>query len=190
MELNLYNKTLKVQPEWMPSKKRNTTKQLQRSALKKESKPQDKKFVSKFLAVMQRFPETEMDELSKEEENTVNTFFVRLINYTNGTKITYKPDFLVIAFIVVSFADRIFFCKCNPFKQILMHRALDFVGAVFQVIIDCNESEDDGRDDFLPTRTAENFALKLKLYNEVFKFHYEFEKSGCCRCSKLKRLQV
>ena len=172
----------------MPSKKRNTKKQ-KRAALRKESKIPDEKFVSKFLAVLQRFPRSEMDKPSKDDENTVNTFFARLINYTDGTKITFKPDYLLIAFIVVSFADRIFVCECNPFKQSLLYRSLDFVGAVFQVIIDCSESEDDGRRDFLAAGTAENFATKLKLYNEVLNFHYKFEKSGSCQCHK-KRLQV
>jgi hypothetical protein len=166
----------------MPAKKRNAPQK--RAIPKKAVKVPEKKFVSKFLTVVQRFPESELDQLSQDEENTVNTFFVRLIHYTNGTKITFKPDFLLIAFMYVSFPNTTFLCKCNPFLQSLLHRSLDFVGVVFQVIIDCNESEDDGRNDFLPVATAENFSTKLNSYLEVLRFHYEFEKGGACQCPK------
>lgn len=170
----------------MPSKKRNTKQK--KAAPKKQYNIPERLFVSRFLAVLQRFPESEEDKLSKEEENIVNTFFVRLIHYTNGIKITFKPDFLVIAYMLVSFPSTTYLCKCNPFMQSLLYRSVNFVGAVFQVIIDCNESEDDGCDDFLPVGTAENFATKLNAYLEVLKNHYTFGKSGACKCQKPRQL--
>lgn len=67
----------------MPRKKKgNATKRKPRQKTIKEHIP-DEKFVTKFLAVMQRFPACTLGEMSLDDEFVVDTFFYRLVQFTN-----------------------------------------------------------------------------------------------------------
>jgi len=147
----------------------------------------DEKFVTKFLAVMQRFPACKRGEISLDEEYAVNTFFYRMVQFTNRGRIEFKPRFLLMAFMIVSFPDVFLSCHCNPFRQSLIYRSLGFVGAVFQATMDCSQSEDDSRADFLPLETADNFATRLNQFLEVLRLHRRFlvEKPCCCQGAML-----
>jgi hypothetical protein len=145
--------------------------------------PTKGKFVSDFLTVMQRFPESEEGRIIRKDVQCVQEFFSRVAQYAEGNQdAVLKPGYYLAAFLLVNFPERDLTCKCNPFNQSFMHRSLDFVGAVFQVIIDCHASEDDERKDFLPRTTAENFRLKHSLFSEVLDCYLDFAKAKSCPC--------
>ena len=166
----------------MPSKKKgNATKRKPRQKTIKEHIP-DEKFVTKFLAVMQRFPENTLGEMSLDDEFVVDTFFYRLVQFTKGGGIEFKPRFLLMAFMIVNFPDLFLSCKCNPFRRSLIYRSLGFVGATFQVTMECSPSEDDAQEDFLPVDIVDTFVARLNKYLEVLRFHRRFLIETPCKC--------
>ena len=145
--------------------------------------PPKGKFVTDFLDVMQRFPETEEGRIMRKDVQCVQEFFTRVARYAEvNTDTVMKPGYYLAAFLLVNFPNREFSCKCNPFNQSFMHRSLDLVGAVLQVVIDSHASEDDERKDFLPPATAKNFSLKHSLFAEALNQYVDFAKGRSCPC--------
>jgi hypothetical protein len=166
----------------MPSKKKgNATKRRPRQKTIKEHIP-DEKFVTKFLAVMQRFPACKLGEMSLDDEFVVDTFFYRLVQFTNVERIEFKPRLLLMAFMIVNFPDLFVSCKCNPFRQSLIYRSLGFVDATFQVTMDCSQSEDDSLQDFLPVDIVDNFVARLNQYLQALKLYRRFLIGIPCKC--------
>ena len=139
------------------------------------------KFVTDFLNVMQRFPETQEGRIIRKDVQFVQEFFTRVTRYAEVNTVL-KPGYYLAAFLLVNFPNREFSCKCNPFNQSFMHRSLDLVGAVLQVVIDSHASEDDERKDFLPPATAKNFSLKHSLFAEALNHYLDFAKGRSCLC--------
>lgn len=142
------------------------------------------KFVTKFLSVMRRFPATAEARISREDLKHVNMFFIRVACFCDGSILTLDPHYLLSAFVLANFPEENFTCVCNPFNHTLLHRSVDFVGACFQVVIDSSESEDDGQLEFIPCRTAMNFAQKLTNFKKVFDEHLGFSQGKWCSCGK------
>ena len=142
------------------------------------------KFVTKFLSIMQRFPVTSKARISRDDLKHVNMFFIRVACFCDGSVLTLDPYYLLSAFVLANFPAENFTCVCNPFNCTLFHRSVDFVGACFQVVIDSSESEDDGRLEFIPRKTALNFAQKLTKFMEAFDAYLGFSQGGWCSCGK------
>ena len=125
-------------------------------------------FVTNFAMVMQRFPSCKEGYMSASDGKIVRNFYVRVARFADENEITFDPDLLSTAFMFVNFPAYFISTTRNPFGESLLFRSLSFVGAVFQVIIDCNPNEDDSSDNFLPAETAKNFMFRLLQFREAF----------------------
>ena len=144
---------------------------------------ENKKFVTNFTMVMQRFPEYYGADLSPGDREIVYDFFARVARFTEKTFDDFNPSHLLLAFMLVNFPDETLLgCMCNPFRHSLLYRSVNFVGAVFQVVVDCKSDEDDGSDDFLPLFTAKNYLHSMIRFNETLHMFNAYFNSKMCRC--------
>jgi hypothetical protein len=143
--------------------------------------PKDR-FVTKFLLVASRFPSNCREKLSKSDKAHVGDFFTRVARFSSAAPFSFEPMHAFTAFLVVNFPGEVLQCQCNPFRETLMHRSLRFVGACFQVVIDCSEAEDDSDWSFLPKNTASNYIASLMDYIEVLAMYGVFLRDKLCRC--------
>lgn len=180
----------------MPRKKKNHHKKIVVAnagpllrAITRAHDDEKKKFVTNFTMVMQRFPEFHGADMSPSDREIVFDFFARVARFTEKTFNDFNPSHLLMAFILVNFPEETTLeCRCNPFRQSLFYRSVNFVGAVFQVVVDCKYDEDDGSDDFLPLFTAKNYLYSLIRFNETLKMYSVYFNSKQCRCEAGRRI--
>ncbi len=144
-------------------------------------------FVTNFLAIMLHFPSKCGQLLSHEDEAYVCDFFVRVARFASKTTATalfsFTPLHPITAFMIANYPEETLRCSCNPFRPSILHRSLRFVGACFQVVVECRRDEDDSADDFLPPSTAQNFFASLVDYIEVLRMYSIFFKNRPpCQC--------
>ena len=149
---------------------------------KTKSAPAEDRFVTNFTTIMQRFPEYHGSILSKKDKEIVDDFFTRMTKFTEKTFTEFNPAHPLMAFLLVNFPEEILRCSCNPFRQSLIYRSTNFVGAVFQVVIDCRQDEDDDSDDFIPPSTAKNYLYSMLRFIEILGVYSAYFKSKKCQC--------
>ena len=133
------------------------------------------KFVSNFLTVMHRFPASKDGKMTHVEAKIVKCFFVRVSKFADKTLLFVDHQQLLTAFLIVNFPEEYNMTSpSNPFCKSLLYRSISFVGAAFQVVIDCSSSEDDSKEGFLPASTADNFKYRKQQFLEALKMHQEF----------------
>ncbi len=125
------------------------------------------RFVTKFAAVMQTFPEKSDGALKTEEQLIIGEFFLRVARYADRDSPPLDPVLIGLAILFVNFPNYYIMTKVNPFGVSVLFRAFSFVAATMQVVIDCSESEDDTAEDFLPEATAKNFIFRARLFEDV-----------------------
>jgi hypothetical protein len=146
--------------------------------------PPKRKFVSRFLKVLQRFPASAEQLLSIADEKCILEFFSRVARFadTHHSLVAFDPAVAATAILMVNFPEAIISCRCNPFRETIFHRSLALVAACFQVAIDCSVDEDEDSSDFLPPHTAKNFLTCLVQYLQVLRQYSIYIKAGQCRC--------